>query len=97
MDSNIIKSKFLITLLSSSNSELLKLSYNTIIKQLNNPFDYTIIIIINSINSNYYNEVTKLFENINIEIIQTKSNGKPGMGHNSCINIFNNRKQYDLF
>ena len=95
MDSNIIKSKFLITLLSSSNSELLKLSYNTIIKQLNNPFDYTIIIIINSINSNYYNEVTKLFENINIEIIQTKSNGKPGMGHNSCINIFNNRKQYD--
>ena len=95
MDYNIIKSKFLITILSSSNSDLLKLSYNTIIEQLNNPFNYDIILIINSIDSNYYNDVKKKFENIDIEIIQTKSNGKPGMGHNSCINIFKNRKQYD--
>ena len=76
MDYNIIKSKFLITILSSSNSQLLKLSYDTIISQLNNPFDFQIIIIINSTNSNYYNEVIKLFENINVEIIETKSNGK---------------------
>lgn len=95
MDYNIIKSKFLITILSSSNSQLLKLSYDTIISQLNNPFDFQIVIIINSINSNYYNEVTKLFENIDVEIIETKSNGKPGMGHNSCINLFKNRKQCD--
>ena len=95
MDYNIIKSKFLITILSSSNSQLLKLSYDTIISQLNNPFDFQIVIIINFFNSNYYNEVTKLFENIDVEIIQTKSNGKPGMGHNSCINLFKNRKQCD--
>ena len=95
MDYNIIKSKFLITILSSSNSQLLKLSYDTIISQLNNPFDFQIVIIINSINSNYYNEVIKLFENIDVEIIETKSNGKPGIGHNSCINLFKNRKQYD--
>ena len=95
MDYTIIKSTFLITILSSSNSHLLKLSYDTVINQLNNPFTFKIILIINSINKDYYKEVINLFENIDVEIIQTKSNGKPGMGHNSCINLFKNRKQYD--
>ena len=95
MDYNLINSQFLITILSSSNKQLLKLSYDTIIQQKNNPFNYTIIIVINSLNTDYYNLVLKEFENIDVEIIQTKSNGKPGMGHNSCINIFKNRKQFD--
>ena len=38
--------KFLITLLSSSNSKLLKLSYNTIINQYKHNIDYTIILIL---------------------------------------------------
>ena len=29
-------------------------------------------------------------ENYNIDIIETKSNGKPGKGHNSCLNYFHN-------
>jgi len=94
MDYNITNFKFLVTILSSSNEKLLKLSYNSIINQLNHSINYTIIIVINSLNNNYYNDVINEFKNINVEIIQTQSNGKPGMGHNSCIDIFKNKLQY---
>ena len=87
--------KFIITILSSSNAELLKLSYNSIINQINHNFDYTVVLIINSLDSNYINEVKSEFINYNIDIIETKSNGKPGMGHNSCLNYFYNNKIYD--
>jgi hypothetical protein len=87
--------KFIITLLSSNNSELLKLSYNSILNQINHNIDYTIILIINSLDKDYYNDVKKEFQNIDIDIIETKSNGKPGMGHNSCLNYFYKNKIYD--
>ena len=87
------KSPFLITLLTSSNSKLLKLSYNTIIKQ-----QLTILIILLLllliIDKNYYQEVYNEFKNIDVEIIETESNGKPGMGYNSLFEIFR-KKQYD--
>ena len=40
-------------------------------------FNHTIVIIVNSLNTEYYNEVCNEFKNINIEIIETLSNGKP--------------------
>ena len=95
MNSLLYKKKFLITLLTSSNSKLLKLSYNTIINQKNHYLDYNIIIVVNTLNITYYEEVTNIFKNIHVEIIQTKSNGKPGMGHNSLLQIFKNNIQYD--
>ena len=95
MNNTLHNSKFLITLLSSSNEKLLKLSYNSIIKQLNHYLNYTIILVINTLNNTYINDVKKEFENINIEIIETQSNGKPGMGHNSLFTIFKNKPQYD--
>ena len=85
----------LITILTSFNEYILYEIYNSIINQKNHNLNYDIIIVINSLNKNYYNDVLKKFENIDVEIIETKSNGKPGMGHNSCINLFKNRKQYD--
>ena len=88
-------STFLITLLTSSNSKLLKLSYNTIIKQINHNFNYTIILVVNSLDKNYYQEVYNEFKNIDVEIIETESNGKPGKGHNSLFEIFRKKKQYD--
>ena len=87
--------KFLITLLSSSNEKLLKLSYNSIINQKKHNLNYTIILVINTLNKSYINDVKKEFENINIEIIETQSNGKPGMGHNSLFTIFKNKQDYD--
>ena len=95
MDYNLINYKFLITILSSSNKHLLKLSYDTIINQKLHPFDYTIVIIINSLDVDYYNQVLQEFKNIDVEIIHTKSNGKPGMGHNSCIDIFKKKLQFN--
>ena len=92
---NSINYKFLITILSSSNEKLLKLVYNTIVNQNNHNLFYTIVIVINSINPLYYSNVCKEFENINVEIIQTQSNGKPGMGHNSVFKIFYSKKIYD--
>ena len=88
--------KFLITILSSSNIHLLELSYLSVLKQLYHPINYNIIIIINSTDTTYFTEVKKYFlnKNYDVEIIQTISNGKPGMGHNSCIQLFQNRKQY---
>ena len=68
--------KFLITLLSSSNEKLLKF-YNTILNQYKHTMNYTIVIVVNSLNSEYYNDVCVEFESNNVEIIQTQSNGKP--------------------
>ena len=87
--------KFLITLLSSSNSKLLKLVYECIVNQKNHNLNYTIIIVVNTLDETYYSEVCQEFKDINIEIIETKSNGKPGMGHNSLFEIFYEKKQFD--
>ena len=95
MEDTLYSKKFLITLLSSSNAKLLKLVYKTIINQKMHYFNHTIVIIVNSLNTEYYNEVCNEFKNINIEIIETLSNGKPGKGHNSVFDIFKKKKQYD--
>jgi len=87
--------KFLITLLSSSNSKLLKCVYECVINQKSHNLDYTIIIIINTLDKSYYSEVCEEFKNINVEIIQTLSNGKPGMGHNSLFKVFYMKTEYD--
>ena len=88
MNNIISQKKFLVTLLTSSNSSLLKLSYDTIINQLNHYLDYTIVIVVNSLDTHYYDNVLHTFKNIKVEIIQTESNGKPGKGHNSLFTIF---------
>ena len=90
-----MESKFLLCILTSSNEKLLKVSYNSALNQVNHNLDYTIIIVVNSLNTSYYNSVCEEFKNIDVEIIQTVSNGKPGMGHNSVINLFKHRLQYD--
>ena len=87
--------RFLITLLSSYNEYILYLSYNSIINQINHNLDYTILIVVNSLNQDYYKDVCKKFESYNVQIIQTQSNGKPGMGHNSVLELFKNKNEYD--
>lgn len=91
----MIHNKFLITLLSSSDTDLLKLSYNSVLNQNYHNINYTIVLIINTLDTNYYQEVIQEFKDINVDIIQTESNGKPGKGHNSCLQYFYNNKQYD--
>ena len=88
--------KLLITLLTSYNENILYESYKTIKNQINHNLDFKKIYIIgNSQNINYYNDVCNIFSNEKIKIIQTESNSKPGMGHNSLINIFKNNDYFD--
>ena len=95
MNTELYESKFLITLLTSSNAKLLKLVYNSIINQKNHYINYSIVIVVNTNNISYYDIVCEEFKSIDVEIIETKSNGKPGMGHNSLFHIFKNKSQYD--
>lgn len=85
---------FLLGILSSSNEFLLHTVYNTAVEQIRHSLDYEIVIIVNSLNPEYFNDVKNEFNSIDVEIIQTESNGKPGKGHNSVINLFKKRKQY---
>ena len=87
--------KFLITLLTSSNEKLLKLSYESVINQKNHNLDYNVIIVVNSLDGDYYKDVCEEFSHDDVEIVETESNGKPGKGHNSLFEIFRNHKQYD--
>ena len=87
-----MKKKFILFILTSSNEKLLKISYNSAINQKNHNLDYSIIIVVNSLDVTYFKKIKIEFENIDVEIIQTPSNGKPGMGHNSCIELFKIRK-----
>ena len=88
-------SKFVLFILTSSNEKLLKVTYNSAINQKNHNLNYTVIIVVNTLDVTYYKKVKEEFKNINVEIIQTYSNGRPGMGHNSCIELFKIRKHYE--
>lgn len=85
--------KILITLLTSSNINALKCSYNSVINQTNIKYSYDICIVVNTLNETYIDIVKEAFPTN--YIIQTESNGKPGKGHNSLFSIFNHSKKYD--
>ena len=85
--------KFLITILTSSDIDLLKSSYNSIKNQKNTKLDYDILIVVNTLDDNYYNKILEYFKDV--AIIRTSSNGKPGKGHNSVVNLFYQYKSYD--
>jgi hypothetical protein len=85
--------KILITLLTSSNIDALKCSYNSVINQTNVKHSYDICIVVNTLNKSYIDVVKETFPQTSI--IQTESNGKPGKGHNSLFAIFNHNKKYD--
>ena len=85
----------LITLLTSYNEHILYQTFLSIYGKNSNNYNYTIIIIVNSTNSEYYKNVCDKFKKYNIEIIETESNGKPGKGHNSVIDYFKNNPEYD--
>ena len=70
-------------------------AYKSIKNQIEHNIDYNIFIVVNSEDNTYYNCVCNIFNNEKVKIIQTESNGKPGKGHNSLINIFKNNQIYD--
>ena len=86
----------LITVLSSGNLDLLEQSYLSCKNQKTNNFKSTICIVINTLNDDYYSQVIEHFKGSdNLSIIRTASNGRPGKGHNSILNLFFQQKDFD--
>ena len=90
--------KYLVGILCSSNVRLLKDSFLSVINQ-NGFDDYEIMIIVNTLNEEFYQDVMYEFGKNNYtklrKIIRTESNGSPGKGHNSVLNIFYKDYRYD--
>lgn len=89
----------LVAILTSNDIYLAKRAYNSIILQYPTSNSYiipVIYLIVNSINKQYIFDILEEFKDCqNIKIIETKSNGKPGKGHNSCIQLFKDNTEYD--
>ena len=85
--------KILIALLSSYNIKCLKMCYESLKNQNKTNLNYSIIIVINSLNDTYFSDVKNAFKDC--EIIRTESNGNPGKGKNSLINLFKERTEFD--
>ena len=90
--------KYLVGILCSSNIRLLKESFLSVINQ-NDFDDYEIMIIVNTLNEEFYQDVMYEFGKNNYtklrKIIRTESNGSPGKGHNSVLKIFYKDYWYD--
>ena len=93
--------KVLSIVLCSSKFDLLVRCIKSLINQKKFNYERKIIINVNTLNEDYYQRVLKEIpqiynmENHNMEIVRTKSNGRPGRGHNSCLDLFRERKEYD--
>ena len=83
--------KYLVGILCSSNVRLLKESFISVLNQIGYD-DYEIMIIVNTLNEEFYQDVMYEFGKNNYtklrKIIRTESNGSPGKGHNSVLKIF---------
>ena len=88
---------YLVTLLTSSGIEFLIESVNSFRNQKGLGSDkdkFKLIIVVNTLNNDYYNLVMEKFKG-DIEVIRTESNGKPGKGHNSLLELFKNKIEFD--
>lgn len=88
--------RIMVTILTSSKINYLKESFNSVINQ-KRPIrmKWDVFIVVNTLNDNYYKLVLDEFENVKVTIIRTESNGRPGKGHNSVLDFFKSRKEYD--
>ena len=89
--------KLLAAILTSSNIELLKRAYDSVKMQApTKELKYDIWIVVNTLNKTYLQDVVNEFKmNNNVFIIETESNGTPGKGHNSCIDLFKREEKYE--
>jgi len=88
--------KLMAMVLTSSHVCYAKRAVESIINQRPVSFDYDIFVNVNSIRPEYYQEVMEAMKKYTgVTVIQTESNGFPGLGHNSCLKIFKQHPIYD--
>jgi glycosyltransferase involved in cell wall biosynthesis len=85
--------KALVVVLTSYDVDLLERAIKSIENQINVSFSFDTKIVVNTLIKDYSQIVKTKYENI-YEVIETKSNGYPGKGHNSVINLFKEREYY---
>ena len=87
---------YVLCILTSSDIDILELTIHSAINQTYNLYD--VYVIVNTLDKSYYQKVLDLCNTIFTgkikQIIETESNGKPGMGHNSLLNVFS-KTNYD--
>jgi glycosyltransferase involved in cell wall biosynthesis len=87
--------KFLIAILTSSRAELSRLAVDSVLAQQQHPWLFDIVVVVNSTNAQHRDAVAHALEGAPVEIIETPSNGRPGRGHNSVLDLFRERVAYD--
>lgn len=87
--------KVLVLILTSNKLDLLKQCIKSVENQQDIPFEYTLKIVVNTLNEKYYENVLQDKYVTKYEIIRTESNGFPGKGHNSLLQIFKESTEYD--
>ena len=85
--------KALAVVLTSYDIDLLERGLKSIENQKNVTFSFDTKIVVNTLLDNYYEKVKAKYHNI-YEVIKTESNGYPGKGHNSVLNLFKKREEY---
>ena len=86
---------FLISILTSSNPELARLCYDSVTGQQRHDWDYHVLVDVNSRNPEHEGNIRNVLSGTNAEIVVTDSNGRPGKGHNSLIQLFRERLEFD--
>jgi glycosyltransferase involved in cell wall biosynthesis len=82
--------KLMVIVLTSGNIKYAIRAVESIKNQDNHHnFEYDIYVNANTTNPEYYQQVYNTFSNdSDITVVQTKSNGYPGKGHNSCLELY---------
>ena len=91
----------MVTLLTSSNLEYLRECLQCILQQ--RPVDtlvYDVFIVVNTLNNDFKESVDALIATMDysrqtVRVVQTASNGRPGKGHNSVLELFRMHPEYD--
>ncbi len=89
--------KFLVLILTSHDPHLAKLGADSaLLATRHAKHEYRIGVVVNSTDPAYFGEVRAAFANDpSILMFHTESNGHPGKGHNSVLEVFSNLKEYD--
>lgn len=83
--------KLLVTLLTSNDLPRLKRLINSFLNQVDTRGIFTevrCVIVVNTLSDEYYQEVLR--SNLPFPVVRTESNGRPGKGKNSCLDLFLN-------
>ncbi len=86
--------KVLVVILTSNHTCYALRAYKSVKEQRPVNFEYDVIINVNSLNTNYFKDVKNAFQNFPVKVVETESNGKPGKGHNSVLELFKQRPNY---